>query len=327
MCLDSSHVTVSKALQYLESSGDIVPTDTIVPNGSGRPSDVFSLRADAFHGIGIHFEPGYARVVLLNAAKSVVDRWTISLPDRYQKEAEVRQTLRDVSGRAVSLARDLIDPGTLRSISLSLPGFVDTAECIWRGGLLFGNIQNLDIRQILKGVAKVRFDAEDTSRSLTHYQLMTGRETEAAQHFLVINLGIGLGAGIVMDGDVFLGNGGIVGEIGHIPFKNNSSRCACGNLGCAETMLSATGIRTVFADRLGQGVRSLLNDRVEASAPPTIDEILQAAEGGDHFTRSTLVELGAMLGELLDIVMKCYTSGPMVLAGEGLVLRRFSFRR
>jgi hypothetical protein len=111
MCLDSSHVTVSKALQYLESSGDIVPTDTIVPNGSGRPSDVFSLRADAFHGIGIHFEPGYARVVLLNAAKSVVDRWTISLPDRYQKEAEVRQTLRDVSGRAVSLARDLIDPG------------------------------------------------------------------------------------------------------------------------------------------------------------------------------------------------------------------------
>jgi len=261
--------------------------------------------------------------VLLNAAKAVVDRSTISLPSRYQGEAEVRDTLRDVSSRAFARARDLVDPDTIRSISLSLPGFVDTAECIWRGGLLFGSIQNLDIRQILKGVASVRFDAEDTSRSLTHYQLMTGRETEAAQHFLVINLGIGLGAGIVIDGDVFLGNGGIVGEIGHIPFRNNNYRCACGNLGCAETMLSVTGIRNVFAERLGQGVRSLLNDRADLSVPPTIDEVLRAAERGDHFTRSTLVELGGMLGELLDIVMKCYTSGPMVLAGEGSRLAAF----
>ncbi|TVR68148.1 MAG: ROK family protein [Spirochaetaceae bacterium] len=318
--LNSSHVTVNKALQALEASGDIVATASLRANGSGRPSDVFSLRPDSFYGIGVHLEPGLARVVLLDAEKKVAANWSLPLPRRYRNEVEVQHTLLDTTRWAFSQASGVVDREKVVAIGFALLGFVDTAACVWRGGLQFGTLKNLDVKALLKEIGSVSIHIEDTSRSLTHFQIMTSNETQTDEHFVLINMGIGLGAGFVVNREVFLGNGGIVGEIGHIPFGNSTYRCACGNLGCAETMLSAGGMRNVFAGRLAQGVRSNLNDRANTDHPPTIREILESAEAGDHFTRSTLFELGAMLGDLVDFVFKCYTPGPVVLAGEGSLL-------
>lgn len=67
------------------------------------------------------------------------------------------------------------------------------------------------------------------------------------RHFIVITLGTGLGSGIVVDGNVVYGHDGFAGELGHINVKHRGRYCGCGNRGCLETYVSATGIkRTVF---------------------------------------------------------------------------------
>jgi predicted NBD/HSP70 family sugar kinase len=314
---------VGKALQLLERSGDITASDALLPSGSGRPSDVFSIRSDAFYGIGIYIEPTGARTVLVDAGKTTRGEWRMELPDRYRQKHEVEHVLVDVTQWALACVAEIVPVDSVVSIGISVPGFVDTERCVWTAGLQFGRFSDLDVRDVLSGIHSASIHVEDTSRSLTHLQLMTERTTATAPHFVVFNMGIGLGAGVVIDGRVLFGNGGIAGEIGHIPLGNNTNRCACGNLGCTETMLSASGIRTVVAQRLGQGVRSELNDRNDPSQPPTILEILSAVESGDHFARSTLIELGSLLGDLVDIVLKCYTPGPVVLAGEGSLLAEY----
>lgn len=321
--LDISHVTLGKALQELEAAGDISSSEAILSTGSGRPSEVFSVRPDVLYGIGIYIQPDGARAVLIDAGKRGVGEWSLALPSRYRQLDEVERVLQDVLEWSVERASVLVDPERIGSVAFSVPGFVDTDRCVWTAGLQFGRFTDLDVRALLSNRFPVAIHIEDTSRSLTHFQLMHEETVDPTGSFIVINLGIGLGAGIVVDGSVFFGNGGIAGEIGHIPLANNTNRCACGNVGCTETMLSATGIRSVFHQRLQQGVRSDLNDRPNPSGPPSIREILDSADGGDHFTRNTLHELGSMLGDLTDIVLKCHTPGPIVLAGEGALLSAY----
>jgi predicted NBD/HSP70 family sugar kinase len=57
-----------------------------------------------------------------------------------------------------------------------------------------------------------------------------------------LNLGTGLAAGLVLDGRLWRGAGGVAGEIGHIPVEPDGAPCRCGQRGCLETIASGAGI-------------------------------------------------------------------------------------
>ena len=61
--------------------------------------------------------------------------------------------------------------------------------------------------------------------------------------FIVITLGTGLGSGIYSSGKLIYGHDGFAGEMGHISIDFNGRVCKCGNKGCLESYVSATGIR------------------------------------------------------------------------------------
>jgi len=66
-------------------------------------------------------------------------------------------------------------------------------------------------------------------------------------NFVVLTLGTGLGGGIFVNGQLLYGHSGFAGEIGHILLVPNGRTCGCGQKGCAEAYVSATGIcRTAF---------------------------------------------------------------------------------
>jgi len=67
------------------------------------------------------------------------------------------------------------------------------------------------------------------------------------KNFVVLTLGTGLGSGIIVNGDLLLGEHAQAGEIGHVNVDPNGRQCNCGLQGCLETYASVTGIkRTVF---------------------------------------------------------------------------------
>lgn len=61
--------------------------------------------------------------------------------------------------------------------------------------------------------------------------------------FIVVTLGTGLGSGIYSSGRLIYGHDGFAGEMGHISIDYNGRQCKCGNKGCLESYVSATGIR------------------------------------------------------------------------------------
>ena len=120
--------------------------------------------------------------------------------------------------------------------------------------------------------------------------------------FVVITLGTGLGSGIVVNGNLVYGHDGFAGEVGHMNVKHRGRSCGCGNQGCLETYVSATGIkRTAF---------KLLAERVDDTELRDISYndltskmISEAAKKGDKIALEAFELTGRILGvKLADVV-------------------------
>jgi len=68
------------------------------------------------------------------------------------------------------------------------------------------------------------------------------------KNFIFINIGYGIGAGIILEGQPLLGSVGMAGEFGHITVdKDSQTQCDCGNFGCLQALASGEGIARVPA--------------------------------------------------------------------------------
>ena len=83
---------------------------------------------------------------------------------------------------------------------------------------------------------------------------------QGCDHALCINVGAGIGMGIIANGQLYRGGTGLGGEIGHIPMQPYGDRCRCGGQGCLETLSSGRAIATRARHMLEQGVPSLLQE-------------------------------------------------------------------
>ncbi len=115
------------------------------------------------------------------------------------------------------------------------------------------------------------------------------------KNFVVLTLGTGLGSGIVVDGQLLIGQHGAAGELGHVKVDPKGRMCNCGLQGCLETYASVTGIkRTVFElmayMRRDSPLRSLSFEQM------TGIEISEAAINGDTIALAAFEKTGAILG-------------------------------
>jgi glucokinase len=135
-------------------------------------------------------------------------------------------------------------------------------------------------------------------------------------NFLMITLGTGLGSGLVVDGELVYGHDGFAGELGHINMVENGRMCGCGNRGCLETYVSATGIiRTVFELLASETDESPLRDSAYNDLEAV--HISQAADNGDPIARKAFELTGHMLGRALAITV-AHTSPEAIFLFGGL---------
>jgi glucokinase len=122
------------------------------------------------------------------------------------------------------------------------------------------------------------------------------------RHFIVITLGTGLGSGIVVNSELLYGADGFAGELGHTVVEPDGRLCACGNRGCLETYVSATGIcRTVLALMAKRCDDSPLR-RIAPDAL-TAKDIHEAARSGDGIALEAYDATARVLGmKLADAV-------------------------
>ncbi len=104
------------------------------------------------------------------------------------------------------------------------------------------------------------------------------------RHALVVTLGTGIGGGLILDGELFVGEGQ-AGEIGHVMIDPHGPPCGCGSRGCLETLASATAAR-----------RRALAAGLPREAPGDLIRLAAEARAAAGASRTLLEEIGRDLG-------------------------------
>ena len=122
-------------------------------------------------------------------------------------------------------------------------------------------------------------------------------------HFILLTLGTGLGSGVVINGKIVSGSNGLAAEYGHSVLVKNGRSCNCGQRGCFETYVSATGLkRTAISLLANTNQHSILRDL----SPNQLDaqKIAEASENGDEIAKMAIKKTAQWLGlKMVDLVV------------------------
>jgi predicted NBD/HSP70 family sugar kinase len=130
----------------------------------------------------------------------------------------------------------------------------------------------------------------------------------------VINVGHGIGAGIVIDGQLFQGDGGGAGEIGHVVVEPEGGLlCRCGNYGCLETLASAQAVLKRTRQLASQSDRLILGESPDSL---TFQTLMKAFTEGDPLACQVVLEAGHYLGLAVSSLVGTLNIHKIVLSGE-----------
>ena len=135
--------------------------------------------------------------------------------------------------------------------------------------------------------------------------VLAERRYGAAQNcddVVYLRLSSGIGAGVVCDGRMLLGNDGLAGELGHITIDAHGAVCRCGNRGCLETIASPTAIATLLS-------RSW-------SRPVSNTELITLIRDGDRGAIRALEDAAEAVGRALAMTVMTLNPKLIVVGGE-----------
>ena len=103
----------------------------------------------------------------------------------------------------------------------------------------------------------------------------------------MVNIGYGIGAGVIIRGTPLYGSLGMAGEFGHITFeKDSDAQCECGNFGCLEALASGNAIAKAARKELESGAESDLLKACDGDPSRlTAEMVAQSAKRGDRVAR------------------------------------------
>ena len=295
--------TVSDAVARLIEDGLVTEIGRGASTGGKQPT-LLSLVNDARTLIGVDLSGSSVfRGALVNLQGQILYRTTVSIDNKTGSAAvELIFTLLD----------DLIPRSTtpLLGIGIGSPGLIDAKNGIVRRAVNLG-WEDMPLRDLLAqrypGPIYVSNDSHITA--LAEYSF---GDRETTSNLIVIKIGRGIGAGIVIHGDLYYGDGHGAGEIGHVVVNENGEPCTCGNNGCLETV---AGIPAIL--RKAQRIAATQPDSQLASAPTIEWETLIAAlNAGDPYIAGLVTETGCYLGPVIANLIACFNIHHIIISGR-----------
>ncbi len=134
------------------------------------------------------------------------------------------------------------------------------------------------------------------------------------KNLLYIKVGYGIGAGLLLNGQIYSGATGSAGEIGHITILENGPMCTCGNRGCLEALAGGRAI----AEQAQRAVKAGKRTRLAAIQPVeriTALDVAQEARKGDLVAQEIISDAGQYLGIAVANLINIINPGMIVIGG------------
>jgi glucokinase len=228
---------------------------------------------------------------------------------------------RALVGQLSELVRELQDApvaeGRVRAVGVGLPGLVNTAT---NRVVVLPNLPDLSSVDVYGEISRstglpVVFDNDASAAAYGELHCGAGI---GARSLLYVHIGTGIGSGLVLDGKIWRGANGYAGEFGHMTIEpEDGIECACGNVGCLETVCSAPNIVRRLRERLYRDRTSSLSRIViPRDREFGINDIVRAAVNGDDMAQLIMDRTGMFLGIALAGAINLLNVEVVVMGGD-----------
>ncbi|WP_343067226.1 ROK family transcriptional regulator [Streptomyces rectiverticillatus] len=290
-----SAATVSNIVRELKDGGTVEVTPT---SSGGRRARSVSLSGDAGIVVGVDFGHTHLRVAIGNLAQRVLAEDAEPL----DVDASAAQGL----DRAEQLVRRLIDdagiePGKIIGVGLGVPGPIDVETGTLGSTAILPGWAGTNPRDELAGRLKVPVHVDNDANLGALGELVWGAG-RGASDLAYIKVASGVGAGLVINGQIYRGPGGTAGEIGHITLDESGPVCRCGNRGCLETFTAARYVLPLLHSAHGTDL--------------TVTRMVQLAREGDPGCRRVISDVGRHIGSGVANLCNLLNPRRVVLGGD-----------
>ena len=212
-----------------------------------------------------------------------------------------------------------LDPEQVRAVGVNLTGRVNH-----RTGYSYSYYisEEKPIRDLLEEGFGWPVFIENDSRGMAFGEYMSGIAGDA-RTVLFLNVGWGLGMGMVLDGKLFSGKSGFSGEIGHFPMLDNHQICRCGKVGCLETGASGLALHRLIGEQLAKGQPSILSSTYASGREITLNDILDAVAKEDVTAIECVEEVGSTLGRAVAGLINLFNPDVVVIGGRLCVTEQY----
>jgi len=282
--VDLNKATVSNLTDELIKEGYIVEKGYGKSKGGRRPV-LLQVNKDVGSIIGIDLGVDYIHVILSNFIGEIIFEEYVNIKMEEPKE-KLLNLLFNLIEKAIDNAPPT--PKGILGIGIGVPGIVEKESGIV---LIAPNLKWKNVH--LKSIIEQRFnlpvyiDNEANAGALGEKWF---GEWGKISDLIYLSVGIGLGAGIIIDNKLFRGAAGFAGEVGHTTINFQDDVCSCGNIGCLENFASERALLSVIKKLVKEGAedRYISCENIHEITP---SQIIQAAMDGSRICRMAVLEV------------------------------------
>jgi N-acetylglucosamine repressor len=287
---------ISSIIASLVEQGIVVEESRGESTGGRRPI-LLAINRAAGLVIGAKLARDHAVVVLTDLGGEMVERRSLPIAPGATLDAVVEALGGAVDElRAANLGKHFLGLG------LGMAGIIDREQGVCRYSPFF-RWENAPVRQALAERVAMPVIVENDVNALTLAERWFGAGA-GSPNFLVVTLGVGVGMGLMFNGELFRGSRDGAGEFGHSTVIENGPLCNCGKRGCVEAYVSEPALRRAASAATG--------------AELTLEQAIERGRAGDAVVLDVFREAGHVLGLALASILNVLNPSLLIVGGEGV---------
>ncbi|WP_188454899.1 ROK family transcriptional regulator [Virgibacillus oceani] len=290
--------TVSSIVKELIEQ-EIVVESAVGDSKGGRKPTLLMINSRNFYIVGVDAGPKTVDCVLADLSGSIIER------SSHQLELPItnNQFLNVLKSAIRTVIKSFhLDMEKIVGIGIAMHGVVnvETGTSIYAPNL---NLSAIPIKEELEKEFGLIVKVENDARAMALGEAWFGNHGQT-DSMLAVNLGRGVGAGIVINGKLYHGAFDIAGEIGHMMVDMNGEVCACGNRGCLQTLVSGPAIAHRAEKELGLDLGKIAGE-----------DVFHLATEGNRAYVKILEDTGTYIGMGLTNLIHIVNPEKIVLSG------------
>lgn len=244
--------------------------------------------------IGLDIGGTAVKIGFLTKEGEILKKWQIPTNKKEYGKFIVEEIWQSVLKKLPAMN---VDQQSIHSIVAGAPGFVHRDSGIIYEAINIG-WKNYDLAGQLKSLANVPVFIENDANLAALGENWKGAGN-GVRDMIAVTLGTGVGAGIIANGEILNGVNGTGGEIGHIKVESEGAPCNCGERGCLETIVSATGMVRQAIELLTDNPSSHLADLYHKNGEISTKDVFHLAGIGDTLSQQIIDRNTSILGSVL----------------------------